>query len=98
MAPPPPTEEIKTKICLDIIETLDACMKTTHSTQSNMTSIQKNYAYSIYYPVSELKKCVPFERYEKTLKIHVNIEEKMNTQLYYVASYQRANHQLHLQL
>lgn len=98
MPPPPPTEEIKTKICLDIIETLDACMKNTLSTQSNMTSIQKNYLYSIYYPASELKKCVPFERYENSRNIQVNIQEKMNTDLHYVASYHIANHSFHLQL
>jgi hypothetical protein len=98
MAPPPPIEKIKYNNCLDIMETFRYCIKTTHETQSNITSIQKNYLHPIYYPVNELKECVAFRRFETNQPIKINITDKMNTEIYYMTTYDRNKNELHLQL
>ena len=97
--PPPPIEKIKYENCLDIVNTLQNCMKSSNiSNTKNIVSIQKKYTHPIYYPANELKQCVAFDRFQSNEKIKINISDKMNTQIYYTVTCDKANQNIHLQL
>jgi hypothetical protein len=85
--------------CIDIVESLKHCITKATNSDSNTTSIQKDYKHLIYYPEYELNKCVAYKEFLLNHKnLNIVVKDKTNIHRHYNVHYDKSKQSLNIEL